>query len=73
MGIRMLDRLTPDESLSIVLAAVGHDINHFGRTNHFLRSSNHRLAQLSSDSPNEAMHYRVFHQKILRWVRNICH
>merc|ERR1712130_342387 len=66
-GFRLLDRLTPDETFSLVLAALGHDVNHMGRTNHFLRSSDHHLAKVNGDSPNESMHYRIFIQKVYKW------
>ena len=67
-GFRLLDRLTPDETFSLVLAALGHDVNHMGRTNHFLRSSDHHLTKVNGDSPNESMHYRIFIQKVYKWV-----
>ena len=63
------DRLTSEESFSLILAVLGHDIGHLGRTNHFLAMTKHEFYLENQDSPNEAMHFRLFTEKLLKWVR----
>ena len=38
-------------------------------SNQFLRQCDHHFAQVDQDSPNEAMHFRVLHERIVKWVR----
>jgi len=66
-GHRLQDLLSPDETTALLLAALGHDINHQGLTNHFLRESKHELALIDEEDPNESMHWRVFSDKLAQW------
>ncbi|CAG5114056.1 Oidioi.mRNA.OKI2018_I69.chr2.g8136.t1.cds [Oikopleura dioica] len=66
-GFRLRDLLTADEASALIFAALGHDINHQGLTNFFLRESKHELAQIDEENPNESMHWRVFSDKLAQW------
>ena len=66
-GTALKDLLTAEETLSLVLAVIGHDIGHIGRTNHFLTLTKHEFAMIDPESPNEAMHFRLFREKIIKW------
>ena len=66
-GRALKDLLTTDEALSLILAVIGHDIGHIGKTNHFLTLTRHEFAILDPESPNEAMHFRVFRDKLAKW------
>jgi len=74
-GVPLKERLTSDETLSLILAVIGHDIGHLGKTNIFLEKTKHEFYLDNPDSPNEAMHFRLFSEKIHKWVSQIhcCH
>jgi len=66
-GEHLIDRLSPEESFALLIAAAGHDAGHLGKSNQFLRQCDHHFAQVDQDSPNEAMHFRVLHERIVKW------
>lgn len=66
-GLPLKERLTSDETLSLILAVIGHDIGHLGKTNIFLEKTKHEFYLDNPDSPNEAMHFRLFSEKIHKW------
>lgn len=66
-GTALKDLLSAEETLSLVLAVIGHDIGHIGRTNHFLTLTKHEFAMIDPESPNEAMHFRLFREKLTKW------
>lgn len=66
-GVPLKERLTSDETLSLILAVIGHDIGHLGKTNIFLEKTKHEFYLDNPDSPNEAMHFRLFSEKIHKW------
>lgn len=54
----MAGRVSSDvERMALMIAAMAHDVGHFGRTNNFLMSSRHRIAIVWNDhSVLESMH-----------------
>eukprot|EP00928_Gymnodinium_smaydae_P029443 TRINITY_DN22179_c0_g3_i1.p1 TRINITY_DN22179_c0_g3~~TRINITY_DN22179_c0_g3_i1.p1 ORF type:complete len:964 (-),score=161.37 TRINITY_DN22179_c0_g3_i1:82-2973(-) len=49
LGLMESTHFADTKRVSILLAALGHDLGHFGRNNHFLISTNHWLATTYND------------------------
>lgn len=59
--------------LALLISCIGHDIEHFGRTNQFLKETNHKWFEESSQSPLEYHHLSVLQQILKQPDQNIIH
>lgn len=65
---RAADSLTPFDALTLLVAAIGHDVGHPGVNNAFLVALNAPLAQLYNDrSVLEAFHCAAYSQILRRY------
>nr|CAD7461433.1 unnamed protein product [Timema tahoe] len=56
---RNMEVFTPLERNTLIIACLGHDVDHEGFTNNFLRLTNHCLYQLYPESSLENHHFRT--------------
>nr|CAD7443993.1 unnamed protein product [Timema bartmani] len=56
---RNMEVFTPLERKALIIACFGHDVDHGGFTNNFLRLTNHCLYQLYPESSLENHHFRT--------------
>ncbi|KAJ9591947.1 hypothetical protein L9F63_001549, partial [Diploptera punctata] len=57
--LRNRDIFTPLEQIALMVGSIGHDVDHPGVTNNFLRFADHSISKLYNDSPLENHHFQV--------------